>query len=1467
MSRFKKKLSFSFFAICIVAFTGSASFAQISASVTEGCAPLIGVQFEHSFTNATNILWTFGNGSSSTSDSPSNTYQQPGVYTVTFTADPGISETLTITVIDAPEASFSPAGPTSGCIPLNVSFTDESTPAEGAEIVSWSWDFGDGGVAVGTNPNPSHLYTLVGVNDVTLVVEDNNGCESAFTLNDLVVASIPPDLDLLSDPPSTSACNPPLTVDYQAAATSNSPLTGELTYSWNLDGETFDGSDPDPLTWDENGSYPISVTVTDDAGCSASATDEVFIGSPQAEWELIGGPSFCDTVYFVNLSDAATTEVQWGNGAGAFIDPIEDTLMFVYPSAGTFTASITTSSPGCESTDEVEVIIDEVIADFVSSPNFSCNPTLTTTYTSTSTGAESYMWIFGNDTIEGEEEVTYTHISQAIVDPYAEGGPQLFGGTLIVTGEAGCVDQTSIAVDTIWVPHAAFAVDIDDGCVPVSVTFSDSSSAQSPIVNWEYFTGDGAVITVNDTDQVNYTYTEAGDYESYLVITTDEGCTDTSFVIPINVGTELTSEMNSGPLQVCPGEEVDFNDLFEVPDEADMWTIQSDNNTISGCPYDPDFEEGYDAFAGQHDITLLTNYNGCVSSTTFQNAVEVLGPVGHFYSELSCEDPFTVEFVGDITGADSWTFDFGDGNSLTTGSEQTVIHSYDETGDYVVTLTAQASNGCPDFVDSLTVHIREIEAVLAQPDLSCAGSSITLDASGSQDVHTEYFDGYAWVMDEGMSAFPQRGDSPFFTWEEDNSGEFEISLIAYDINGCSDTAYTTLNVFDVEAEIDFEAEGACIPMTVNFSDISVTDTTVATWNWNLGLGNSSEDSTTTFTFGDEYNPPYDITLVVTDVLGCSDETSVSISPDLPDASFNASDTQLCAGDDLSLFALNQNYPYYEWDLGNDVSSDEANVETSYGDAGQYSVTLIVQNEAGCFDTLTVNDYIDVQAYPDVGYSTNVDELDNLCYPILIEFTDTTNAVVFDYLDWDLGTGFPVVNNPTVGTIYEEPGIYTVSLEVGTTFGCVGFYEQDFVIEGPVADFILSTDEICLYDSVSMEITDSTDVSYFTWEFGNGEDSSMVNPVTYYYDQIPEGGSTNIQLITWSADSTCTATTEYPFQVNLTLADFNRNNELAFEDTVHCFGIADTLTNLSTGATDYAWFLGNGFVTTSEDVVYNYPQGGIFDIILIAENDVTGCVDTISKPLQVYPEMEISAPNGLSCLEDTLFLAAYGGEAYSWEPSDLVSDPISQFPYLLGTADTDLTVFVTDSNNCTESLELMAEFIRPPVAPTWADTVIDFGTFLDFGYDAGSYQFLSWFDEAGVNCANCGIAYFVPQDDDIYGVSVTDILTCYADTFYFNVEVLDDLLFWMPNAFSPNEDGVNDQFFPVITRAKSEGYHLMIFNRYGEMIWDTDDINEKWNGNSEGSEYYAQPQVYVWKVVVQDLKSIFHEFTGSVTLVR
>ena len=944
---------------------------------------------------------------------------------------------------------------------------------------------------------------------------------------------------------------------------------------------------------------------------------------------------------------------------------------------------------------------------------------------------------------------------------------------------------------------------------------------------------------------------------------------DTSYIITINAGTTIDFGVLFSQTQVCPGEIVDFTATPPDGIDVDYWSFQSDMGQLWGCPNSSSISSGFYSNAGFQDVTIMANYNGCTSDTTISNAIEVLGPVGHFYVEYECEDPMAIECVGNITGATEWLYEFGDGNSANSNSNQNVNHIYANTGDYTIKLTSIASTGCDPFVETFEIHIRDVEAEFSvDTNQLCQGSALTLSSVGSQDVNPFCNEGYLWLFENEMNLVPYRTETNQTVINVDQSGIYTLQLVVEDINGCRDTASLDISVFGIDIAIDTLVQNYCIPFEVDFSGIVDADLEIDTWFWDFGDGLTSTEASPNHVFNTIDPPVYTITALVTDTMGCSNIDSITVAPDIPVAEFSVSDDEICVGENTILTADSLNYENYEWGFGDNQTGDSVTTNHTYNAGGIYDLQLIVTNDKGCTDTLLVIGAVEVQENPIAGYSTDVDTIDNYCYPILINFSDTSIAVPFGYRVWDLGTGFPVIDAQTVGNTYDQPDIYTVSLKVGTTFGCEGYFERDFIVEGPVADFSLSDAHICLYDSINLNIIDSVDVAYFSWDFGDGIDSANISPITYIYPQVPFGGSTIIQLIYWSTDSICSASTQYPISINETIAGFNRNLNGSFEDTVLCFGIEAQFTNLSIDATNYQWDFGDSTFSTNSSPNYNYPSGGAYLVKLIASNRVTLCYDTIIKQLTIFDEMIVSAPDQLTCEQDTLFLEASGGETYQWFPADVVSDPTISNPFIINNQDNDLEVLITDTNDCNQRLFLNASFIYSPPIPEWTDTTILYGEIIDFQYPVDEYHNYIWTVNGDDNCEDCSDFIF-PENNSYYQLIVTNDFGCKMDTFYFKVFVLSDLAFWIPNAFSPDNDDINDFFYPVFDRALDTGYEFSIYNRGGQLIWKTDDITQKWDGSSSliTTDNYAEPSVYIWMLTVRDLKGILNRYNGTVLLIR
>ncbi len=192
-----------------------------------------------------------------------------GTYQATVTDAKGCSATtsVTITQYSAILADFS-ADQVFGCGPLTVNFTDASSGGN-TSFTTWSWDFGDG--TTSDLQNPSHVYTSSGAFTVSLTVSNSYGC-SKTKIKTNYIQVIGPDVDFEAN--NTFACEPGLTVAFSDLTTAYSPVTG---WNWNFgDGQTSTLRNPSH-TYTTNGSFNVSLTVSDLDGCSKTETKTAYI--------------------------------------------------------------------------------------------------------------------------------------------------------------------------------------------------------------------------------------------------------------------------------------------------------------------------------------------------------------------------------------------------------------------------------------------------------------------------------------------------------------------------------------------------------------------------------------------------------------------------------------------------------------------------------------------------------------------------------------------------------------------------------------------------------------------------------------------------------------------------------------------------------------------------------------------------------------------------------------------------------------------------------------------------------------------------------------------------------------------------------------------------------------------------------------------------------------------------------------
>lgn len=239
-----------------------------------------------------------------------------------------------------------------------------------------------------------------------------------------------------------------------------------------------------------------------------------------------------------------------------------------------------------------------------------------------------------------------------------------------------------------------------------------------------------------------------------------------------------------------------------------------------------------------------------------------------------------------------------------------------------------------------------------------------------------------------------------------------------------------------------------------------------------------------------------------------------------------------------------------------------------------------------------------------------------------------------------------------------------------------------------------------------------------------------------------------------------------------------------------------------------------------------------------------------------------------------------GLTYSWSPTTFLTDPdkpttrfdpdefepvIRQYSYVLtatnGECSADDTITVTVDPGP------RARFSYNPFPVNTVDTKVRFSN----NSIAEDYTLYFWtFDTLGTSQEENPIFEFPEGVIANYSVSLLaiDPLTGCSDERVEVIEVKPEMLVFVPNAFTPDGDGINDLWGPVLTNVDEDDYVLTIFNRNGEIVFQTRDVNQKWNGSMNGDDYYVKTDVYVWQIETKNLISLEEiDFKGTVTVIR
>ncbi|MEM6766366.1 MAG: PKD domain-containing protein, partial [Bacteroidota bacterium] len=1159
--------------------------ANFTANVREGCSPLA-VQFTDLSTTTANTIyqWDLGNGNTSTFPDAFAIYTNPGQYTVRLT----ITDTLTnavstleevayITVFADPQPDFD-ADVYNGCAPLTVNFTDLSTLG-GGNIISWLWDFGDGNIS--TAQNPSHTYTSVGIFDVTLVVEDDNGCDNIYTAYDFINTSSVADIDFTADQPN--ACNAPHAVTFTPTV---NPPSGTYSYLWDFgDGNTSTLEAP-THTYAANGAFDVTLTVSDVNGCSAVETKSTFIeiANPVADF-TVSGTNACvgQAVDFFNNATGADTYT-WTFGDGTTSNVFSPSHTYLSP--GTYTVSLTATNSAFGCNDQVVrtnliTVAPTPSVNFNATDRISCATPHTVDFTDNSIGAVSWQWDFGDGNTANTQNPSNT---------YLVGGN--YTVSLTVANTDGCrATETKNDFVRITRPQADFiAGPRQEGCVPLTVNFTDISTAIEPINTYIWNFGDG---TTGTGANPSHTYTTEGQFNVSLTIITQNGCRDT-IVYPglIEAGIRPVVDFTANPIISCAGNPIDFTDQSSTG-TGWTWFFGDGNGAFNQNP-----SYSYQD-TGVFDVTLIVENFGCRDTFTRDSFITIVGPVADFVMtpDQACEVPATITFTDQSISADTWLWDFGDGN---TSTQQNPVHTYTSPGNYqVVLLVTETATGCSD-QDGEIIEITNPSANFsANPRFGCTG--LTVSFTNSSLNATDYL----WDFGDGNISTDV---SPSHTY--DNPGLYDVRLIAT-VGTCSDTLIRTDYIEVVGPTPDFSVSSTdgCAPFPVNFTDLSVAalGRSIVGRLWDFGDGNTSTAVNPSHTYAD--SGLYSVSLTVLDSEGCLATITYTdiIDASRPFAEFTSNDTVVCPGAFVQFQsqAIGTGLTHF-WQFSDGTTSNAINPIKQFPANAVYSVSLTVTDGNGCTDVIAKADYISV-GQPSAMFTADTTSAD--CPPLTVNFINQSSADVIDW-QWDFGDG-STSTLPNPSKVYGTAGNYDVRLIVTTVQGCRDTLLLDDMIQisGPTGTIDFNPKEGCN----PLEVTftgNGIGIVQYTWDFGDGT-GGIGQTVSHTY--ITDTTARPVLLVRDANGCEVAVTSEDSIIIRpLPIPSFNVN----YSDI--CLGQIANFENTTISerpVTAWFWDFGDGTTSTSQNPTHTYTSPDTFDVVLEATT-VDGCIVSSITPVVI-----------------------------------------------------------------------------------------------------------------------------------------------------------------------------------------------------------------------------------------------------------
>ncbi|MCY7421448.1 MAG: PKD domain-containing protein [Chitinophagaceae bacterium] len=1411
--------------------------ADFTYNISSNCKSPVLVNFinKSGGTGVLNYKWDLGNGSTSIVQDPIGSYVSTGLYTVKLIASNSSGCTDTLFRKDFVNISFVKANfnaPAYICANSLFTVTNTSTPAP----LSVLWDFGDG--TTSTLLSPVKLYNAPGIYAIKMVSTFTN-CTDSATKNITVIGG--PKVDF--NAANLVGCKLPHTATFTDLTVS----AGAITYLWRFgDGTTSTLASP-THTFTQYGNFAITLVVTNWSGCKDSLVKNelIKITAPKitsiTDLPVRGCIPYTINPLAVVTSSEPIANYQWDFGDGTTSTAANPNHTYTVSGAYMVKLIVLTAN-GCTDTlkftDAVKVGTRPSTA-FSADPLDVCAQTKVT-FSDLSAGTpfvHEWLWQFGDGG---------TSVVQNPVHLYTDTGK--FNVTLITTN-FGCSD-------TLWKekyihvnpPIARF--DTAFLCTtPLTRNFIDKSIGAT---TWSWDFGDG---TSSGIQFPSHTYSLPGNYKVILKVTNGT-CEHTlsKFVKVVNEDPRLLStdsiscrnaRMTYTVTNVTASNIVDYTwypmgAQTETPIVSTLYALA----------------QYYTAPGQVNPSVIVKDVLGCKYNVSTSTPINVYGPVAGFSVPFNATCFMTAVPFNDTSKTDgihpisNYIWSFGDGK-METLSNGPFSHQYDSAGVFGVRLTVVDTYGCRDSVykpDLLTIS-KPVAVFTVSDTLVCPKVPVVF-----KNLSTGTNITYKWDFGDGIIATTAGATHVYST-----EGLYHVNLTIIDKFGCSSSSDTLIHI--VQTTADFlmsDSFSSCPPLQVDFTNRSKG---FIVMSYDFGDGGISTLNNPSHIY--TYPGTYFVKLGVRNNGGCTDTLIKKVVIQGPTGVFTYNPLVVCNPATIDFVANTKNAVKYIWDYndGTTVFSTLTKTTHVYSSPGDYIPKIILEDNSGCRVPVVGKDTIRVKII-----ETNIVSPGAvICDSGMVAFKDSSiSNDTYKSFTWNFGDGqTSTVRN--VSHHYTQPGIYSIQLITKTSAGCADtavVLNHVKIVNSPSFKIIGDTSS-CIPGTLTftggLQRPDTSTLTW-KWNLGNGQVSEVQNPPAQTY---PTAGKFPVTAMVTNYDGCRDSSIRYVDIHPLPVVD-------AGPDSTICR--ATSLTLQATGALQYTWNFEPTLNCLNCDMPVAKPLTNT--TYLVTGKTAFGCVATDTVRINVTQPFKITVNAGDTlCAGESITLGATGGEKYNWTPSIWLSNAGTANPVARPDSSLTYQVIGSTNNNCfvDTGYVTVKVYPMPQLSILGSDEVI-----VNVG---NSYQLQTknspditnwkWLPSTFLSCNDCPNPKITPKESRVYSVIGSNAGRCVArDEVRINL-VCNNSNVFIPNTFSPNNDGSNDRFYPRGTGVfgiKS----MKIFNRWGQIVFENNsftpnDASAGWDGKLKGLDLSSDVYVYLMDVVCEN--SAVFPIKGNITLIR